>query len=308
MGSDIIPAIILIMTLFTISVASYRYIELPARNREFSFKKIFIFVTFLYLVLFISNLLIIQNKGYLERFSNLKIINQNYNPDNYYLMQTRLEEIKLKEKNYNEKNLNIMIIGDSYGVDLYNALELNNDLYKDTNFYYRTSYNIALEDDAKKNNKIFRNSDMVIFSYRWTDNELNNFKQTLKEIKNINKNISITSSSNEYNIKSYIYTILDNKILFEKEKFDYFGLKNLYFKNRLVHSKSDINLKLKNLAKKENLKYLNKEDYMCEVLKNECDYLDKDGNKLIPDYGHYSKHGAKFFGRKIHEINWLNLN
>ena len=308
MGNNIVPVIFLIMTLFVISIISYLCIELPARNKKFSFKKFFIFLCSLYLVLFISNLLIIQNNGYSERFDKLKIINQNYNPDNLYLIQSRLEDIRLREKNYNEKNLNIMIIGDSHGVDLYNALELNSELYKDTDFYYGSSFNGKLEKNFLENDKIFKNSDLLIFSYRWTDNELNKFIKILKEIESFDKNIAITSSSNEYRIKSYLFTLLDNKILFEKEKFDYFGLKKLYFDNRLVHSKSDINQKLKNLAKKEKLKYLNKEDYMCEVLKNECYYLDEDGNKLIPDYGHYSKYGARFFGRKIYEINWLKIN
>ena len=47
---------------------------------------------------------------------------------------------------------------------------------------------------------------------------------------------------------------------------------------------------------------------MCEILKNECDYVDEYGNKLLYDYGHYTKNGAKFFGKKIYETNWLQLN
>ena len=94
----------------------------------------------------------------------------------------------------------------------------------------------------------------------------------------------------------------------KKKNFDYFGLKKIYFKNRLINSESNINQKLKKFVLKEKLKYLNREDFMCDVLKNECDYVDKDGNKLLYDYGHYTKHGAKFFGKKIYESNWLQLN
>ena len=47
---------------------------------------------------------------------------------------------------------------------------------------------------------------------------------------------------------------------------------------------------------------------MCEVIKNECDYVDKEGNKLLYDYGHYTKYGAIFFGKKIYESNWLQLD
>ena len=47
---------------------------------------------------------------------------------------------------------------------------------------------------------------------------------------------------------------------------------------------------------------------MCDVVKKECDYVDNEGNKLLYDYGHYTKFGAKFFGVKIFETNWLQLN
>ena len=149
---------------------------------------------------------------------------------------------------------------------------------------------------------------MVIYSYDWNDTTLKNFKNDLKKTQNLNSNIAITSSSNEYKVPSRLYTLLDHRVLFDKEKFDYFGLKNMYFKNRLIHTESSINKELKKFALKEKLKYLNREDFMCEVLKNECDYVDMDGNKLLYDYGHYTKYGAKFFGAKIYKSNWLQLN
>ena len=52
----------------------------------------------------------------------------------------------------------------------------------------------------------------------------------------MNSNIAITSSSNEYKVPSRLYILIDQKVLFDKKKFDYFGLKKIYFKNRLVHS------------------------------------------------------------------------
>ena len=152
------------------------------------------------------------------------------------------------------------------------------------------------------------NKSAYLYSYDWNRNRLENFKNDIKKIQSLNSNIAITSSSNEYKVPSRMYTLIDQKVLFDEKKFDYFGLKKLYFKNRLIHSKSNINQLLKKFAIKENIKYLNREDFMCDVLKKECDYVDNDGNKLLYDYGHYTKFGAKFFGNKIYEINWLQLN
>ena len=58
-------------------------------------------------------------------------------------------------------------------------------------------------------------------------------------------------------------------------------------------------------ALKEKIKFLNRENFMCDVFKKKCDYVDNEGNKLLYDYGHYTKFGAKFFGKKIYEINWF---
>ena len=95
-----------------------------------------------------------------------------------------------------------------------------------------------------------------LYSYNWNDVRLKNFKNDFKKIQNLNANIAITSSSNEYKVPSRLYTLLDFKVLFEKKKFDYFGLKKIYFKNRVIDSKSNINQELKKFALKEKLKYI----------------------------------------------------
>ena len=206
------------------------------------------------------------------------------------------------DKKFNANNYNILIIGDSFAEDLYNALNLNSHRYNNVDFFLSGyNYNLITSDE------LLKNSNMVIYSYDWNDARLKNFKSDLKKIQKFNLSIAITSSSNEYKVPSRLYTLLDHKVLFDKKNFDYFGLKNMYFKNRLIHTESNINNELKKFALKEKLKYLNREDFMCDVLKNECDYVDKDGNKLLYDYGHYTKYGAKFFGKKIYESNWLQL-
>ena len=103
------------------------------------------------------------------------------------------------------------------------------------------------------------------------------------------------------------YMILDYEVLFNSKDLDYFGFKNLYFKNRVISSSSIINQKLKKFSLKNNLTYLNKEDYMCNIFEKECDYVDKNVYKIFYDYGHYTEYGARYFGNKIYEINWLNI-
>jgi peptidoglycan/LPS O-acetylase OafA/YrhL len=301
-SGNIINKLVLIPIIFVLSISSYFFIERPFRNKKFSFKKVLAFVFFLALILLTFNLLVIKNNGYSKRFEELKVINENYNPDNFFLSKTRMEQIKPNKK-FNSEYFNILVIGDSFAEDLFNALNLNRYQYQKVDFFLG-GYNYKLI----TNHELLKASNLVIYSYDWNDGRLESFKNNLKKIQKINPNIAITSSSNEYNVFSSLYTIIDQKIFFDKKNFDYFGLKNIYFENRSVHSQSSINQKLKKFALKEKLKYLNREDFMCNIIKKECDYVDNDGNKLFHDYGHYTKAGAKYFGNKIYENNWLKLD
>ena len=149
---------------------------------------------------------------------------------------------------------------------------------------------------------------MIIFSSRF-DNDLKLFlENNIKILKEINKNIYLASNVNEYKTYSKFYTLLDHQIIFDDTFSDYFSLKNYYYDNRVVNSDSEKNMLIKQLSKKINITYLNKEDFMCEIKKKECFYVDEVGNKLMFDSNHFTSEGAKFFGRKIFEINWLNLN
>ncbi len=47
---------------------------------------------------------------------------------------------------------------------------------------------------------------------------------------------------------------------------------------------------------------------MCDLEKKECDYVTPEGYKIFYDNDHYTREGAKYFGKKIHEMNWFNIN
>ena len=303
-SNNILGKLFLIPIIIFLSIFSYYFIERPFRNMNLSFKKVIFLLGVMFFSLLIINMKIIKEEGFKERFKNLKKINENYNPDNFFLGQSKMKYSISNFNEFNNKNYNIIIIGDSHGGDLFNALYLNSNLFDNISFYY---VNNIFEYGYQNYENFIKNSDKVILSYKWNNDNYNLLKKNFKQIADLNKNIMITSSSNEYETPSKLYTLLDYKVLFEKQNFDYFGLKKLYYKKRVIHSLSDINIKLKNFTLKQNIKYLNHEDYMCEISKKECDYVDKNGYKLFYDYGHYTEHGARYFGEKIHNINWLEL-
>lgn len=191
---------------------------------------------------------------------------------------------------------------------MFNSLHLNRDFFKGKNFYYIQDVLDNKFDLISKNEKFLKRANIIIVSYRWNDYKFNRFKDNLDQIKDLNQKIFITSSANEYEVISKFYTLLDYEVLFRNKDLNYFGFKKLYFKNRIINSTSIINQKLKNFALENNLTYLSKEDYMCDIVEEECDYVNEDGYKIFFDYGHYTEYGARYFGKKIYEINWLKIN
>ena len=48
-------------------------------------------------------------------------------------------------------------------------------------------------------------------------------------------------------------------------------------------------------------------EFTCNEIKKECYAFNNSGQKNFFDYSHYTKSGAKFFGKKIHDIGWLDI-
>ena len=306
---NITKKILLMVVLVLLSVLSYYFVEKKFRNKNLNFKKVLMVLSSVGLIVLITNFLIIFNKGYPDRFTNLKNINENYVADNFHLSKLRIPEESTQKKEFDRNKMKVLIIGDSHGEDLHNAFFLNKEKFDKYDFAYlpfSDTRNANEENEKRKKTNIFLQSDVLVFSFRWNENKIDIISEYIEKIEN--KKIVIISSTNEYKVHSTAYTLLDKKVLFEKEKFDYYGLKKLYFENRLLHSNSAINKKLKNFSKSNKFLFLNREDFMCDVVDKECEYVDKSGKKIFFDYAHYTRQGAKYFGEKIHKINWFKLD
>jgi peptidoglycan/LPS O-acetylase OafA/YrhL len=303
-GSFKLKVLLAVLTII-ISTVSFFLIEKNFRNKKLNFSKVLKILGISSLIIIIGNFLVIKSNGFPDRFENLKLINKNYNIDNFYLNRNRIPKINQSKSEFIKDKEKVLIIGASHGDDFHNIFFSNKDLFPNYDFAKISKYKL----EHIVSNHLVKEADIIVFSFRWNNERINYiFKNTVPELLRNNKRVVIASSTNEYKVRSKMYTLLDEKILFENENIDYFGFKSLYFKNRLLNSNSEINLKLKNLSEKNNLTFLNKEDYLCNLNKKECDYITNDGHKIFYDYGHYTFEGAKYFGQKIYKMNWFNLN
>ena len=292
------------------SIITYFFVERKFRNLKKKFKKILIIILLGICLLIFIILTVFLKNGFPDRFIKYTEINKNYNPDNVYL--SRENKLQKKYLNINRKNLiiekpNILVFGDSTGEDLFKAL-ISNENLKDKFNFLLINERVSLRELFKKYEDVIIKVDAVILSNRWGNDGLKELNRNIEMLKKTNKNIVITSRTNEYRTINHVGTILDHKVRFSKNKFNYYDLKKLYYKYRIFNSDSKINKNLENFANLHDLIYLNKEDYMCEIEKKECFYVSDEGHKLMYDAFHYTKAGSKYFGKKIYEINWLKIN
>lgn len=302
-------SLLIILVIFFISIFSYYFVE---KTFRYQLKNSILFISIIFFVNFLIYSSIIKNSGVKSRFIFYEKMYPSIEIDGKILNKLR-DKYYLNLKNKNEKLLdkeNFLIVGDSFGQDLFISISLNSTLFEKYNFNFLPSNIKKIEYDFEK----IKNYDNIIFSFRWfyegydilKNDDILNFIKKISLLQNEGRKIYVTSGGNHYKAVGY-HTLLDDFIIKSKNQVNLNNLKNYYYQNRTFHSNSRENLFLKEKVKENKMIYLNKEDYLCNLLNRECDYLTQE-KKIFYDYGHYTLEGAKFFGKKIYELNWLKLN
>ena len=137
------------------------------------------------------------------------------------------------------------------------------------------------------------------------------------------KKIILTSNSNIYysgkrfkqfyNLTLFDYFLLKNKdesVFIDKDltSDDIYQINKYYFNNLNKKKTDSINRKLDAISEEHNIRILYKQDFQCQIEKQTCYGITDDGVKVHYDYAHFTLDGAKFFGKKIYELNWLRLD
>lgn len=313
--------ILITISIFLISILNYTLIEKPCRYNLNLKSKYFIFT---FLIIVFVNLSLIYNKGYINSFSVDDI-----NLDNKYLQSQWQSKFKpdsySKFSDLNEKK-RILIIGNSYGWDVFNTLKLNNE-YSD-NFQIRFKHYgfiEALQQNLKNNKydliKSIINADIILFSTRWRlDNAFINLEKSISYIKAINPKAIIVIQSeapnffNEkkrFKLKYMYFSKLDEFLIQNNRKPNKYEIKELrksYYDdyindNRIIK----INEKLKLIAKKNNLIFINSIEYFCDHQNYECDILTRNNKKIYYDGVHLTEEGNLHFSDIFYKKGYLDF-
>tara|TARA_X000000950_G_C13872186_1_gene643376 strand:+ start:89 stop:1984 length:1896 start_codon:yes stop_codon:yes gene_type:complete len=312
----------IILFSYSVSFLSYKYIEKKFYfDNKINFKKtlgIFLSLSIVcILVGIILNYNINLNNKYFKakKLENLKIVYPNLDIDRTFHKKKyyKINKDHIFNNPYKE---NIIVIGDSHGLDLYWALSLNPELNKNLEFSFHPfncENKIEFCDFNKymnslKENKNFQNSNKVILSMQYSKVMLNlkTFKNLKKFFETQNKELLITNLAPNFYVGNldpltvYLLKTKNDGQINTNDKnlnnFTYSLLKNNIFEK---------NQSLFEISKLLNLTLLNRFKMFCDEVIQECETITEDKTKIFSDHSHLTFEGAQIFGENIYNSRWL---
>lgn len=322
---------------FVLSYLGYRFIEKPCRTRnKISFKKLF---WILVISISFSIGFVIASFKHADDKARLAVLSQLYGKNDFDNKRLSLEANELLDQlaekyGYGPQNpiiasdfeksvltfsddkstQKVLIIGNSHSRGIYNAFVLNQNLFSGYEF---ARYAIQIDAEEEKIEEMlvspnYEAADIILISSRYGKNQKRMDEQTgampsfLSALTKTDKQIILTSNTVEFDD-------IEGKPVFDwyiqntpAEGFSEVELKKLFYKQR-NETKLELNDNvIQRIARDHNVYYLNKHDYLCDDLGQTCDGITPEGYKAFWDYGHFTIEGAKHFGKKIHQLNWLN--
>ena len=304
----------LIFLTFILSIISYFFVERPFRNKKFNFKKIIYILGFSFFIILSMNLIVIFNKGYEARFS--------FSNKPYYIKSKEFE-VNYNYDDYSNKK-NALIVGNSHGEDTLKILSLTN--LKDKIYFNMASpkirkddYNFQIEyllkfleenkakiDYYDKNwldhlTKQYANADLIILTSDYSENDLKILDRLIQLLKLDNKKVMIFNNALEmkqqssYNLNRSDYYVYKHRKLPKNKELK--QIEKKMFED--IDNTNEINMKIKEIAEKNNIYLIEREKIFCDLVKKKCPAVTDNGYKIYWDYSHITNEGAKYFAKKI---------
>ena len=317
LASGIFEFFIVAVLVFVVSILSYFYIEKPFRNSKFITNKIFLNIIGLFILINISlSVLVINQEGFKGRFpetDKFSLDNLKYSRE-VDILKYEIGIPKFKD----ETKINVLIVGDSHGRGTLNAFKLNESLFDDYEFSIidteieclktiKNNFKICNKYMTNLQKDIFLNSEVIILSSQYSDEDLLNINKSIENLISFNKVIIIFSHKPGFYIKNYLSHV-DQFFINEKKLpagLDLINMKKEYFKNIDDESKK-YNAKLKKVADKYNLDFFKTSELICNDNDGICEFITAEKQKILFDEFHYTVEGAKYIGKKIFNLGWLN--
>jgi peptidoglycan/LPS O-acetylase OafA/YrhL len=297
---SIFTKLMIVITVFVCSIASYYLIEIPFRKKKVNFKKISLVLSikFLLIIIFCIHVTTLKFHPFLTKYDNEnKDFELNYNYNNF------------------DQRKNVFIIGNSFADDLLKLFYYNKELNK--KYYFYTAFaddykgNIQIDcfiDFVQKKKQICRKvpfsffetqyalSDYIIFtellSPRYLEMDLEKIKNILKK-DNKKFIVFLDDIGNADILEQYLYKyekLPDVRTLNNLEK----KLFKENLKNKKIYALLE---KTKNKLSNSNITFITRSELLCDYSKQICPLL-KNNNLIYTNKSHLTNNGSKYFSIK----------
>ena len=233
--------------------------------------------------------------------------------------------------NSQHKKKNILIVGNSFGNDLFIGFKENLKFSQKFNFYHVPmqikclSYYLATNPDkncTKNFNKFnkftsdeflgfLEKIDKLVIYSKYSAEDINFLNNNIEILKNFfKKQIIIINNQPHYTGQNRFGTIwwydLDDFIYKTKKfpnKMQILQLEKKYYINNSTNhfSVKELNKKIYKFAIENNIDQINIHEFFCDDNEKRCKFLDKDKMIINRDYAHFTKEGLKFLMDQIYK-------
>jgi hypothetical protein len=261
------------------------------------------------------------------------VISEKYNPDNQAIKKSTWDLAKKMPKSWSKSEeekdkLKLLLIGNSHSKDIYNAIVQTPELMNVLQLRRRTTQIGKPKEKLIKllESPLFIGSEVVVISTRYIQAaegktltekqkqkldvevpDLERLDWLIQQIKSRDKRVIVLSNTVEFaEIKGL--PIFDwwmrnlGPITNEEQRLE---MNKLFYKNINRSKLETLNEKVEDIARANNVLYMKKSDFLCDLAMKVCDGITDDGYKVFYDYGHFTIEGARFFGKKMYESGWL---
>ncbi|MDG1949198.1 MAG: SGNH hydrolase domain-containing protein, partial [bacterium] len=208
---------------------------------------------------------------------------------------------------------NLLVLGDSHAFDFFQILKASK---------YSKLYNVQMcdfsfvyfEGGIKRPQKCFdggrfANAQIVVISDNFAQAELKYVDSLVKFLLAKGKAVVLLGRSLRWEKKPQLRTFLDEIYVENGNSFDGVDFsketKNFY-RARSSGEEVDIDF-LRAVAEKNEILFLDKRDYQCDMQMGRCDLVTTQLKKIYSDSQHVTLEGAQHFGLKISEMEWFNI-
>jgi len=321
---DRVKWLILIVIL---SILSYLFIEKPFRNRRvMSLGSLFVFLSFLFSVAFIFSVYSIVNDGVKSRHSDLVALYGKNEFDNARLKKLSnsirrklILDAGFKSAREYERDVlwfsskintkKTLILGNSHAKNMFIIFHQNLDRFPEFEFAIFRMQIDAEEKDYKDlfSSLNFLAADVILISTNFRNDEgrqdLDALPGFIDKLKSKGKEVWLASNSPKF-VSYESETIFDKLLRNNSKEFTPLVVNHRYYLKQLPRV-GLINKRLRVIAEDREIPFLDKNKFTCNDESRACTGITPQGYKVYFDGEHYTLEGARYFGKIIQEIRWL---